>query len=256
MPFPIPLFAPRRERNVGYPYGQPLPLTGQLVWYAANTESYSDGDAVGTLNDRSGNGRNATQATAGYKPTFKTNILNGLPGILFDGSNDRLEMPTTVAITDPITLIAVLQTVTLPASGHFAFIWHLNDTTGNEGVWLGDAPAGYHAFQGYDASVYQFSLVTHSRITCNTILVGRASSGAASLFACGGLASYTTSNAMNISATNYVRLGCEAYGSPVTEDEFWNGYLFEFSVFNRSLTLGEVYAWSDYLKNKYNLPSS
>lgn len=52
---------------------------------------FADNDAVGTLQDFSGNGRDFTQATSGNKPTFKTGILNSQPAVRFDGTDDFLE---------------------------------------------------------------------------------------------------------------------------------------------------------------------
>src|SRR5262249_53986102 len=46
------------------------------LWLKAYGESFSDGDPVGTATDFSGNSNNATQATAGRKPLFKTGIVN------------------------------------------------------------------------------------------------------------------------------------------------------------------------------------
>lgn len=60
------------------------------VWLDASKETFNNNDAVGTATDKSGNGRNATQATAGNKPTFKTNIINGQPTFYF-ATDDWLE---------------------------------------------------------------------------------------------------------------------------------------------------------------------
>jgi hypothetical protein len=46
--------------------------------------------AVSQWNDKSGNGRNASQATAGSRPTVASASQNSLNGISFDGVDDRL----------------------------------------------------------------------------------------------------------------------------------------------------------------------
>lgn len=53
---------------------------------AQDAVNFNDGDAVGTATNW-GTGGNFSQATAGKKPTFKTNILNGLPVYRFDGGD-------------------------------------------------------------------------------------------------------------------------------------------------------------------------
>lgn len=52
----------------------------------------ADGDSIGTWSDRSGNGYDATQATANSKPLLKlgANGINGFPALLFDGYDDNL----------------------------------------------------------------------------------------------------------------------------------------------------------------------
>jgi hypothetical protein len=47
----------------------------------------SDGTTVQTWSDRSGNGRNATQATAGARPTYKSSIQGGNGILRFDGGD-------------------------------------------------------------------------------------------------------------------------------------------------------------------------
>jgi len=47
----------------------------------------SNNDPVDTWNDRTANARNATQATAAKKPTYKTGELNGNPALSFDGGD-------------------------------------------------------------------------------------------------------------------------------------------------------------------------
>lgn len=49
-----------------------------------------DGDAVGRWIDASGVGNDVIQSTAANRPLYYSNIQNGLPMLLFDGSNDHL----------------------------------------------------------------------------------------------------------------------------------------------------------------------
>lgn len=88
---PVALFPQHSPRRPMYAASGSLApsdvTTGQQAWYEANTESYVDNDAVGTLTDKSGNSRNLTQGTAGAKPTFKTSIVNGKSVYRFDGGD-------------------------------------------------------------------------------------------------------------------------------------------------------------------------
>jgi hypothetical protein len=66
-----------------------------LAWYDASNASTItlNGSNVSQINDLSGNGYNATQSSAGLQPAY-TATLNGLNVMTFDGSNDKLELPS------------------------------------------------------------------------------------------------------------------------------------------------------------------
>ena len=63
--------------------------------------------AVSQWNDKSGNGRHATQTTAGSRPAYSSTGFNSLPGVTFDGSNDQMRHSCTQS--GPYTLIAVYK---------------------------------------------------------------------------------------------------------------------------------------------------
>lgn len=66
---------------------------GPTLFLDADSISGSDGDSIATWADESGNSRNFTQSTAGYKPLLKktTNGINGHNVLRFDGSDDFLQ---------------------------------------------------------------------------------------------------------------------------------------------------------------------
>ena len=67
-------------------------IPGLRQWYAADKlPVVADGTAVGLWPDSSGNGFDVTQANSSFKPLYKTNVFKGMPALLFDGSDDRLE---------------------------------------------------------------------------------------------------------------------------------------------------------------------
>lgn len=57
------------------------------VYNDAGTTLAADGDLVRQWNDRSGNGNNASQGTAGNRPTYKTNVINSKPALRFGGDH-------------------------------------------------------------------------------------------------------------------------------------------------------------------------
>jgi hypothetical protein len=65
--------------------------------------------AVARWEDKSGNGRHATQATSDSRPLRKNAVQNGLGVLRFDGGNDWLNLPTNFRWWPTGTLFAVLD---------------------------------------------------------------------------------------------------------------------------------------------------
>ena len=70
----------------------PRDINSLQLWLDATEISAADSTSVATWNDLSGNNFNATQTTSANQPTYRTNQVNGLPTIQFDGSNDFLSL--------------------------------------------------------------------------------------------------------------------------------------------------------------------
>lgn len=74
----------------------PSNLAGLQGWWTADFGVYSDAgitfavdtNTVQQWNDKSVNGRNLSQGTAGNRPTYRTGILNSKPVIRFGGGTD------------------------------------------------------------------------------------------------------------------------------------------------------------------------
>ena len=107
-PAPAPTFAPTL-------------LADLWAWYDASdisslyqdsgrtTPVVTDGDPVGAASDKSGNARHMLQAGAStLKPTYTTNVQNGLPSFSFDGG-DYLDTVATVN-SFPLTIVGVART--------------------------------------------------------------------------------------------------------------------------------------------------
>ena len=66
-----------------------------------------NGGNVSQWNDKSGNARNATQATAANQPAYTASGLNGKPVLTWDGGNDVLN--TASALNHPVSIYSVAQ---------------------------------------------------------------------------------------------------------------------------------------------------
>lgn len=86
----------------------PAQITTELWFDAADSSTITTaGGSVSAWNDKSGNARNATQATAANQPTHSTTGFNGLPGITFSAINQNLVHGS--GTTAAVTLVAVYR---------------------------------------------------------------------------------------------------------------------------------------------------
>jgi hypothetical protein len=92
----------------------------------------SDGTAIGTWSDRSGNGKDATQATSNKRPLLRTgsNGINGNPVLNFDGSDDAMVISSiTFKSFFYILMVVQLNTSSILCE-------HSPDTNNNSGFYV------------------------------------------------------------------------------------------------------------------------
>lgn len=118
----------------------PRHLTGLSLWLdAADTNSAYDATSGGSLvtagngvarwQDKSGNGRHATQGTANNRPTLNTNKQNGLPCLTFDGVNDSLAT-AAFAHSQPLTIFVAQRLTKATGLNFYARIVEHGDNNG------------------------------------------------------------------------------------------------------------------------------
>lgn len=121
----------------------PTDLGGLTLWFDASSPTvYSDAGTTLATNtqtvqqwtDKSTSAKNLTQASAGLRPVYNTNVQNGLPIITFDGSDDVLQ---TAAMT-------------LNQPEHIFIMFRQVSWTGNDRVW--DGVSGLNAMTLYQRS--------------------------------------------------------------------------------------------------------
>ena len=78
----------------------PAQITTELWLDAADASTITlNGSTVSQWNDKSGNGRNATQATAANQPTYIANSINGKSALDWDGVNDSMAVSGAISTT-------------------------------------------------------------------------------------------------------------------------------------------------------------
>lgn len=100
-----PTFQPKSQAAVSSAVFVPTDISGCVLWYdfsdadtmftdAGSTKVANDADLIYQINDKSGNGYNASQSSAGSRPAYKINIQNGLSTGYFN--NDKLSLSDTL----------------------------------------------------------------------------------------------------------------------------------------------------------------
>lgn len=82
------------------------------LWFDANDTATVtlNGSTVSQWDDKSGNTRNISQGSASQQPTWNSTGLNGMPTVVFNGSNDILlnQNAGTIGVTN-ITIISLMR---------------------------------------------------------------------------------------------------------------------------------------------------
>ena len=107
------------EQDIGYDANNVLDQSALTTFVGANN------GLVVTIYDQSGNAKDATQATAVNQPRIvnsgSIDLVNGVPAILGDGTNDTL-INSTLSLTNPTSIFTVVDKVGTSGSfGLFSF---------------------------------------------------------------------------------------------------------------------------------------
>ncbi|WP_281981758.1 hypothetical protein [Thalassorhabdomicrobium marinisediminis] len=139
-----------RRRPVAF---SPASLSGLVAWYVPSEIStlfqdvegtmpvQSDGDPVGLMVDKSGNGNHVYQSNVSARPIFRSSGQ-----LEFDGVDDRLETAHPIVVPDsPVFMGCAFQHTMLPTSGNGGI---MSDARFRKGGillgWEGGCPAIVH----------------------------------------------------------------------------------------------------------------
>jgi hypothetical protein len=120
----------------------PALITTALWLDAADASTITQSSSlVSQWNDKSGNGRNATQSTSANRPTYSSTSFNGKPAISGDGIND------------------VLLTATTPMYGQASFYMHcvLERLETGSGALLGNRSYNGSIIRNFEFAFYENS---------------------------------------------------------------------------------------------------
>ena len=113
-------------------------LTRPALWLdAADQSTITIATGVSTWRDKTGNGVNAVQVTAANQPSYGAALFPGsLPGVLFDGTNDQMDISTTAGqnLTHGVYWVFARRGAGSGSDGYRPDIGVLSSTNGDSGA--------------------------------------------------------------------------------------------------------------------------
>lgn len=228
----------------------PASVSGMAAWYKGEELSLANAAAVTSWADSSGNGNTLTQGTGAQQPTYRTNIVNGLPIVRFDGTNDMLAnaAPSGFGSQSGQTVFAVVLTNSVADSTfhsiavtrpQFNELRLFKEGGTSKYLWQYLIPGGSTTavFDAGLAELGSFRLITgvfdDSSNALDVYRSGVAGTGATD-------AAAFSSTVINIGARD-------------ASNDFWNGDIAEVIIYSRALSSGERALVEAYLTSKFNL---
>jgi hypothetical protein len=222
----------------------PLTIPGLALWLDASdsttlfqasngtTPATADTDPIGYWGDKSGNGRNATQGTAGKRPILKTAVQNGLNVVRFDGIAHQLAH-TLDTNNSAYTVLAVVNSgsgtnyrAMFSSTGAFVASYLLTNTP-KWGVYANAEVVSSYSLVGV------WSVISVTARNFNDIDLG-------------------TNGVIETKATGAGWYGVGPFvGSGELTDQFYDGDMAELLVYTGALSIANRAAVTAYLNGKW-----
>jgi hypothetical protein len=229
-------------------YALPSQIADLAAWFRADALALTDGAAVATWADSSGNGRDGTQGTAGQRPVYKTGIVNGLPVVRFDGVDDNLAVDALASLFNgndaPGSVFAVLKQSSTAGTQEVLAL----DSAGSAQFQAGYS-AGWRVRRRDDAATAKSQTGGTSDTTTFHIVTWTAAA-AANIWKDG--AQVVTAGDVDVGTSTFTR---GRIGKLAAGGEFLAGDLAELIVFTRVLSSFQRKLVEAYLSVKYALGS-
>lgn len=229
---------------------------------ALTTLAVADADPVGGWKDKSGNGRNVTQATGAARPTLRLAVQNGRPVLRFDGTDDTLlfsggaldlarnvaeftiagVFKSTDATNNRVALTLSVGTATT------ARVRAVVNDAGQVGVW-GTGGRRLDADSLVSVNGGSVSTTLFSQITARYNLTNTT----CQLYKDGTLAASNTSY-QTAGSTSDTASQVGTIGSVNSSTNFWLGDISEILLFRRAITETDRVQLATYLKQKWSTP--
>lgn len=220
------------------------------AWFdAADLSTISVATGVSEWRDKSGNGRNATQATTSKQPAYVPESQNGFGAIRLDGSDDQLDYDGTFISGSAYTMI--FAHVRRKAGRNYLF----GGSTATAGSTTNFLIGGYHVDTTFRVSQFgtfnvDATVAAYSSPDPPRVAAFRTNPAASEqTLRLNGTQGGSNTSSTAIGTNGGASLG--RYGQP---DEFGQADYFEFLLIARSISLPETQAVEGYLSWKWGIP--
>jgi hypothetical protein len=225
---------PRLLRPVATGFN-PKTIAGLALWMDAPEYNAS----TGTWADKSGNGRDFSQAIAANRPIVSAVTQNARAILEFDGSNDQLIQSSNFLQVANCTMFAAFKRNANTFGGVIA---SANNLDRSPGIIIDSSRGAIRGFQNFAAAAV--SAVDTFNITSGTV-----TDGAAVIFTNG--TQISTAAASNTLDTSNTTTAIGSYRT--TQANYLNGYIGEIIVYTRVLTVSERKRVEGYLGKKWGI---
>lgn len=236
-----------------------------VLWLSADSAVYSDAGVtpaansnnVAQWNDRSGNARNASHATAGERPNYQTGVLNGLPVIRFNAANGDRLLSTNVTAGNAASIFAVASWASLPspnpgiihaAPGGSAFSGTTTDKV--IGMWVSSTGGNMVWGRGVQSNNTQRDIPQNTGTTVNTFY------SFANIYDGSNIIQYVNNTQAGSVSYNGTLKSWSDFGIGRQATESWNGDIAEIIAYNESVNSAQRIIINNYLAAKYDLSLS
>lgn len=248
-----------RPRASGF---NPRSISGLALWLdasdastlyqdaAATTPATAANDPVGAWLDKSGNGRNATQATGASRPRIASATTNGRKVAEWHSSTSRMQIASTAVMNDSMTLFAVAKRgpTAWGGGGGGGYGSILNEAGTTSGTQLRVENGVLELFGGSNKS--SFTPSGSLGVSSPIVISGSVSSLATSLFI-NGAAVDSDAAAGSAASGSLTEIG--AYNVSTGGGGPLNAEIAELITYSRAISLSERQRLERYLAAKWGI---
>jgi hypothetical protein len=221
-------------------------VAGAVLWLdAGRLTGLTNGQAVASWPDASGNGHDAAQGTSASRPVVLSAAVNGQPAVQFDGSNDYLQNTTFSALSGQ--------------TGATAYVVLKADTTSTNRVAFCDTARDVTS-QVYSSLIYTYAtagkwgraaFTSRDWTIWNSVYDGAQASNATRLKLYVNGVVQALSYGSTIPAVLATGAGYDVGRPQGSNLAYWDGNIAEVIVYGRTLSESERLAVEGYLRTKY-----